>query len=88
MAYGRLQKERTMVGTKTRFTAGKAPCGKIVDGEHYLENDGEGLVIRDDYFVCGCRRIRHEFHDGSIQVRNVRHDGRGDRDESGADHGS
>ncbi|WP_248965840.1 hypothetical protein [Sphaerisporangium perillae] len=77
-----------MVGTRTRFTGEKAPCGKTVDGEHYLDDDEQGLVIRDEYFSCGCRRIRHEYHDGSIQVTAVRHDGKIVRDEVGADHGS
>lgn len=77
-----------MVGTKTRFVAEKAPCGKIVDGEHYLDRDDEGLLIKDDLYACGCRRIRHEFHDGSIEVRTVRHDGKTVRDEFGSDHGS
>jgi hypothetical protein len=80
--------ERTMVGTRTRFIGEKAPCGKTVDGEHYLDEDEEGLVIRDEYFSCGCRRSRHEYHDGSIEVTAVRHDGKVARDELGADHGS
>jgi hypothetical protein len=88
VASSRLQGERTMVGTKTRFTGEKAPCGKTVDGEHYLDDDEQGLVIRVEYFSCGCRRSRHEYHDGSIEVTTVRHDGKVARDEVGANHGS
>ncbi|GAA2883685.1 hypothetical protein GCM10010517_46960 [Streptosporangium fragile] len=77
-----------MVGTRTRFTAEKAPCGSTVDGEYYRDDDEQGLIIRDEYFACGCRRVRHEYHDGSIQVSAVRHDGKATRDELDADHGS
>ena len=44
-----------MVGTRIRFTSELAPCGKTVDGEHYRDEDDEGLVISDQYFACGCR---------------------------------
>ncbi|MFC0553798.1 hypothetical protein ACFFHJ_23170 [Planotetraspora thailandica] len=58
-----------------------------MDGEHYLDDDGDGLVIREEYFSCGCRRSRHEYHDGSIEMTAVRHDGKVVRDEVGANHG-
>ena len=77
-----------MVGTKTAFTGEKAPCGKITSGEHFVDGDAEGLVIRDDYYSCGCRRIRHEFHDGSIAVEAIRHDGKIVKEQFGPDHGS
>ncbi|KAB2352325.1 hypothetical protein [Actinomadura rudentiformis] len=76
-----------MVGTKTHFTSEKAPCGRTVDGEHYVDRDEEGLVIRDEFFACGCRLIRHEYHDGSVDVRTVRHDGKR-VSEPGPDHGA
>lgn len=76
-----------MVGTKVPFTAQQAPCGRTVDGAHYLDDDGDGLVIRDEYYSCGCRSIRHEFHDGSIQVRSIRHDGKPVKGELDPDHG-
>jgi hypothetical protein len=65
-----------MVGTRIRFTSEQAPCGKTVDGERYRDDDDEGLVISDHYYACGCRTTRHEFHDGSIQVKAIRHDGK------------
>jgi hypothetical protein len=64
-----------MVGTRTRFTGEQAPCGRTVDGEYYRDDDEEGLVIRDEYYACGCRRVRHEFHDGSVRVTATKHDG-------------
>ena len=26
-------------------------------------------------FACGCRTIRHEYHDGSVSQKVIRHDG-------------
>jgi hypothetical protein len=77
-----------MVGTRTHFTRELAPCGRTVDGDHYRDDDGEGLVIRDEYYVCGCRRIRHEYHDGSIQTTAIRHDGHVVKEQLSPDHGS
>ena len=76
-----------MVGTKTHFTAEKAPCGKVVAGDHYVDDDGSGLVLRDEFYDCGCRRIHHEYHDGSADERVTRHDGKPYRPEPGPDHG-
>ena len=76
-----------MVGTTAHFTREQAPCGRIVDGEHYRDGDQEGLVIRDEYYACGCRRIRHEYHDGSIQMTAIRHNGTVVRQQSAPDHG-
>ena len=64
-----------MVGTKIHFTAEQAPCGKIVPGDHYNDTDDYGLVIHDEYYDCGCRRIRHEY------------DGKPVKGELGPDHG-
>jgi hypothetical protein len=58
-----------------------------VDGDHYRDDDDEGLVIRDEYYDCGCRRIRHEYHDGSIQTTATRHDGSVVREQFSPDHG-
>lgn len=65
-----------MVGTRTRFTAELAPCGRTVGGEYYRDEDGEGLVIYNEYFSCGCRRARREYHDGSITTSEVKHGGK------------
>jgi hypothetical protein len=79
--------ERSVVGTKIHFKAELAPCGKIVAGDHYADEDYEGLIIRDEYYECGCRRIRHEYHDGSTEVRAIRHDGKLVKGEIGPNHG-
>ncbi|NUW36092.1 hypothetical protein HTZ77_32445 [Nonomuraea sp. SMC257] len=77
-----------MTGTRTPFTPETAPCGKRSGGERYVDDDGYGLVIRDQLFDCGCRRIRHDYHDGSIHMSAIRHDGKRVRDQSEPDHGS
>jgi hypothetical protein len=64
-----------MTATLTTFQSQQAPCGRIVDGEHYQDSDDETLVSDNWYYACGCRSIRHEYHDGSVCVKVVRHDG-------------
>jgi hypothetical protein len=77
-----------MVGMRSQFTSELAPCGRTVDGEHYRDEDEQGLVIYDQIYACGCRRIRHEYHDGSIDTKSIRHDGKRVRDDFGPDHGA
>lgn len=77
-----------MVGTSIRFTSEKAPCGKTVDGEHYRDEDAQGLLIHEQFFACGCRRTRQEYHDGSFHTTAVRHDGRVLADDFGPEHGA
>lgn len=54
----------------------QAPCGSIVDGETYEDQDDEVLLTRETFYSCGCQSFQHEYHDGSISRRIVRHDGR------------
>lgn len=75
-----------MLTATTHFTRERAPCGKLMDGTRHREDDDAGLVIDDLSYACGCRRIRHEFHDGSVRNRTVRHDGKVLADEHSADH--
>ncbi|WP_328991096.1 hypothetical protein OG394_33065 [Kribbella sp. NBC_01245] len=75
-----------MTGTTTHFTKERAPCGRTVDGDRSQEGDAEGLSFDDTLFACGCRLIRHEFHDGSVRIRTVRHDGKVLLDEHSGDH--
>ena len=75
-----------MPATNTCFQSEKAPCGQTVDGEHYQEQDDEGLVTDNRYYACGCRSIRHEYHDGSVCRKVVRHDGKVLMDELVAEH--
>ena len=57
------------------FTSQQAPCGQIVDGDSYQDQDEEVLVTQKRDYACGCCTIRHEYHDGSVSARVVRHDG-------------
>ncbi len=62
--------------TTTHFTNEKAPCGQVVDGERLRDRDEECLLSDEMFYDCGCRSIRHEYHDGSVSVNVVRHDGK------------
>jgi hypothetical protein len=63
------------ITTNGTFTGQKAPCGRIVDGTSYFDQDDEVLVTQEIDFACGCRTIRHEYHDGAVSTKVVRHDG-------------
>ena len=63
----------TTTGT---FTQQQAPCGRIVGGETYQDDDTEVVVTLETDYACGCRAIHHEYHDGSVSRTIVRHDGR------------
>ena len=63
----------TTTGT---FTKQQAPCGRIVGGETYQDDDTEVVVTLETDFACGCRAIQHEYHDGSVSRTIMRHDGR------------
>ena len=58
------------------FKAQQAPCGKLVAGEHFEDHDDECTVTRETVYACGCQSIDHEYHDGSVARRVVRHDGK------------
>jgi hypothetical protein len=73
------------VGT-TSFHDKKAPCGRLVDGECHEDHDDEGLLINDLFYACGCRSLRHEYHDGSLSRKVVHHDGHVLVDEVIAEH--
>jgi hypothetical protein len=62
-----------MVGTRAPFEPELAPCGKTVQGESYRDSDGEGFSVWVRYYGCGCRRTRHEYHDGSVTATAVKH---------------
>ena len=64
-----------MVATNTGFKAQQAPCGRTVDGEIYQDRDDETLLTLELDYACGCRTIRHEYHDGSVSQKVIRHDG-------------
>ncbi|WP_217510228.1 hypothetical protein [Streptomyces vilmorinianum] len=75
-----------MVGNTIDFTEERAPCGWIVDGLRYQEDDTAGLFIDEVTYACGCLQVRRAFHDGSTHVRIVRHDGTVLLDERSAEH--
>jgi hypothetical protein len=62
-----------MTTTSTKVQRCRAPCGQVVDAEHYQEEE-EGCHVADNWhFACGCRTITHEFTDGSIQHKEIHH---------------
>ena len=75
-----------MNATTTYFPKQQAPCGHLNDGDHHIERDDDGLLYDDLRFSCGCREFRHVYHDGSVHLRTVRHDGKVLRDERSGDH--
>ena len=68
------QKEGT-VNANGSFKGQPAPCGKVCDGEHYEDHDDDVVVTREVEYSCGCVSIQHEYHDGSVSRKVVRHDG-------------
>lgn len=64
-----------MVATNTSFTQQLAPCGRLADGETYQDRDEETVLTLEVDYACGCRTIRHEYHDGSVSQKVIRHDG-------------
>jgi membrane-bound inhibitor of C-type lysozyme len=64
-----------MALSNASFTSQRAPCGQNVDGESYRDQDEDVMVTEELDYACGCRTIRHEYHDGSVSSKVVRHDG-------------
>jgi hypothetical protein len=61
--------------TNGSFTGQQAPCGRIVNGESYQDQDDDCVVTQEIDYACGCRTIRHEYHDGSVSTKIVHHKG-------------
>ena len=57
------------------FSDQPAPCRGLRDGELFEDQDGATFLTQLVIFSCGCRIVRHEYHDGSINRTIVRHDG-------------
>ena len=57
------------------FKGQPAPCGRLADGEKYEDHDDEVVMTQEIIYSCGCQSIQHEYHDGSISRKVVRHDG-------------
>ncbi len=62
--------------TTKPFSNEKAPCGQLMDGERLQDRDEECLLTDEMFYKCGCKTIRHEYHDGSVSRKVVRHDGK------------
>ena len=58
------------------FKGQSAPCGQLVDGEHYEDHDDDCVMTRSVQYSCGCVTVHHEYHDGSVSRRVVHHQGR------------
>jgi hypothetical protein len=58
------------------FKGKQAPCGRLVDAESYEDHDDEVVVTQETIYACGCQSIQHEYHDGSVSRKIVRHDGK------------
>jgi hypothetical protein len=59
------------------FHGRQAPCGQIVNVESHEDLDDDDVHVTEALaFACGCRSIRHEYHDGSISNKVIRHDGK------------
>lgn len=59
----------------TTVKSEQAPCGRIVECEVFEDQDEEVLITQESSYACGCLIIRHEYHDGSVSLRVVHHDG-------------
>jgi len=64
------------VDSSGSFKSRHAPCGKLVDGESYRDQDAEVVVTLETDYACGCRTIQHEYHDGTVSRKVIRHDGK------------
>jgi len=64
-----------MATASSSFKGQPAPCGRVVDGESFEDRDEEVIITEEMDYACGCRSIRHEYHDGSVSRKVVRHDG-------------
>jgi hypothetical protein len=64
------------MATTTSFESERAPCGRVVSGQHFRDQDDEGLILDHLHYACGCQSIRTVYHDGSVHSRVVRHDGK------------
>ena len=64
-----------MAATTERFNSEKAPCGQMAAGDRLRDRDEQCLLSDEQFYDCGCQRIRHEYHDGSVSSRVVHHNG-------------
>ena len=58
------------------FKGQQAPCARLVDGDLYEDHDVVVVLTQETRYACGCQSIQHEYHDGSVSRKVVRHDGK------------
>jgi hypothetical protein len=75
-----------MLATTTITQRCRAPCGQIVEEEHYQEHDEGGWSTDNLYYACGCRSLVHEYPDGSVKRKVIHHSGAVLVDELVAEH--
>jgi hypothetical protein len=72
--------------TTITFQPERAPCGRLAGGDHFQDQDADCLVSDEWFYSCGCRVLQHEYHDGTVSRRVVRHDGKVLGDDLEAEH--
>ncbi|MCW2767930.1 MAG: hypothetical protein JWO11_3889 [Nocardioides sp.] len=65
-----------MTATVSRFEPRMAPCGHQRAGERFVSEDLQGLVTEELRYDCGCAGSKEDFHDGSVHLMTVHHNGR------------
>ena len=73
-------------GSLGRVAGAIGEAGGDIDAIEIVEKR-DGFAVDDYYYDCGCQKVRHTYHDGGVQTRVVRHDGRVLADDHGAEHG-
>jgi hypothetical protein len=59
------------------FTGRQAPCGQVVAVDSHEDLDDDDVQVTESLsFACGCRSIRHEYHDGSMSRKVIHHNGK------------
>lgn len=59
------------------FQGRQAPCGQIVAVESHEDLDDDDVQVTEALsYACGCRSIRHEYHDGSMSRKIIHHNGK------------
>ena len=51
------------MNASSSFMDGSTPCRRRRGGERYEDRDGATLLTQLVVFSCGCRIVRHEYHD-------------------------
>ena len=71
-----MREGRCAVAARTSFSGETAPCGSVVDGTRFHDDDDEGMRVEHLHYGCGCLDYRDDFHDGSTRHRVTHHSGK------------